>query len=552
MFEVGFIKWKYFLYFFPIHCFIVLFLSTPAAKVFGYLPQWILVTLFSYVVTAAAFALAMKINWVMSDGRHEIFALILIGIVRGFAILDLGILLDLHQTKPYLLRPLNSAVNFPLWMFVLRYFIGYRREFQELFHELYVRNIRAKVDFSMGKSSTAKVSDIAKIEESVAETLSPLRENIERLVGEKMSPEILRSEVLVIQSFIEQKLRPLSHDLWRQQKLHPPKMRYMESIFRLVFKTKSQFGYAIIPSFVFGVVAASTIDSFTFAIEHSLIHLVIQILVFLVFQWVCSRTSKGLGWINLSATFLAVALPIILDDYFLTNFPHTRVHTGAELVYTGWFLLLGLTFTIAKSQSDFRRELVAIMLHEVERTSSQIQTHESRLAGQYAKYLHGDIQATLTATQMQLLQASEYEDEDAGQASIEKLAEVLRRDHHSYAISEEIAPIAKFQRIIDAWNGIALIAIDVDESNIELERLVVLSEIIEELISNAIRHGNADDISVHIAAHTETIEISFSDNGAPRKSGKRGVGTTMILSHSIKHHYSTENGINTLTFSIAK
>ena len=550
MFDVGFIKWRYFLYFFPIHCFIVLFLSTPAAKVFGYFPQWLLVTLLSYGITAIAFALAMKIKWVMSDGRHEILALIFIGVIRGFAILDFGILLDLPQTTPYLLRPLNSAVNFPLWIFVLRYFIGYRQEFQNLFHELYVRNIRAKVDFSMGSRSSAKLSDLSRIEESVKETLTPLRENIERLVGGKISPEILRSEVLVIQSFIEQKLRPLSHDLWRQQKLRPPKMKYMESIFRLIFQTKSQFGYAIIPSFIFGVVAASTIDTFAFALEHSLIHLVFQTLVFVVFQIICERTTRGLGWINLGATSLAVMLPIIFDEFFMPSFPHTRVHTGAELVYTGWFLLLGLTFTIAKSQSDFRRELVGIMLSEIEKTSMQIQSEESRMAGQYAKYLHGDIQSTLTSTQMQLLQASQDEDEIAGQASIEKLAEVLRRDHHSYAISEEIAPVAKFQRIIDAWDGIAIVAIDIDESIVAQERLVVLSEIVEELTSNAIRHGRANEISVHIVGQADEIQVSFSDNGTPKKPGKKGVGTAMILSHAIKHHYSTENGINTLVFTI--
>ena len=95
MFDPGFLKWRYFLYFFPIHLIIIFFFSTPSTKVFSAFPQWLLVALLSYAITAIPFALALSSKWITEDGKREFAALILIGMVRGFAILDIGLFLEL-------------------------------------------------------------------------------------------------------------------------------------------------------------------------------------------------------------------------------------------------------------------------------------------------------------------------------------------------------------------------------------------------------------------------------------------------------------------------
>lgn len=551
MFDPGFLKWRYFTVFFPIHAMIVLFLSAPANKVSADFPKWILVVVLSYAITALPFALAMNSKWIKDNGRREFVALIFIGMVRGFAIIDVGLLLDLPQTKPYLLRPLNSAVTVPLWFMILRFLIGSRNEFKELFNELYVRNIKDQVSKVLPAKGKLQENEIARIEERVLQTLEPLRKNIENLSGAEMSLEDLEREKLIIQSFIEEKLRPLSHDLWRQQRISPPKLRYMRSLFRVTFVTKSQFGYAIVPSFIFGVVGASTFQGFAFAWRHSLLHLIIQVIVFLGFEYLYERLLKSRKNLNLIAIFLCVSVPYAADPIFLSSYPSSTANSLAEIIAAGWFLLLSLTFSIAKSQTDFRRDLISTLLSDLEK-SAPTDISDAEIAGKYARYLHGDIQSTLSSTQMQLQLASDKDDLALAKSSIEKLASVLRRDHHDYAIGDAISPISKFQQIIDAWDGLATISIDVEEGRFSDVILLKVSEVIEELVSNSIRHGGATEISVSLTSSGEDVSVEFRDNGSQLKTGKAGIGSAMMKSVIGQLETRSDKDGNTTSFRIAR
>lgn len=549
MLEAGFLKWRYYAIFLPIHAIIVLFLSAPASKVSTNLSKWLLVVVGSYAITAIPFALAMNFKWITDDGRREFIALIFIGMVRGFAILDIGLLLDLPQTKPYLLRPLNSAVNMPLWFMMLRFLIGSRNEFKELFNELYVRNIKARVNKVVPAKGRVQENEIAHIEARVIETLEPLRRNIETLSGTEMSLEDLEREKLLIQSFIEEKLRPLSHDLWRQQKINPPKLHYVRNLFRVTFVTKSQFGYAILPSFVFGFVGASTFESFSFAWRHSLLHLVIQVIVFLGYEYLYERVNSLRKYLNISAIFLCVSIPYAVDPLFLANYPSSSANSAAEIVAAGWFLLLSLTFSIAKSQTDFRKDLINSLLIDLE-NSLPVNNKDSELAGKYARYLHGDIQSTLSSTQMQLQQASEKDDLTLGKSSIEKLASVLRRDHHDYVIGEAISPISKFQQIIDAWDGIATISIDVDEGPFSDAAFLKVAEVIEELVSNAIRHGGATEINVQIMSRENDARVIFRENGKRLEKGRKGLGSSLLKESTLQMSLERDGSYNILEFIV--
>jgi signal transduction histidine kinase len=383
------------------------------------------------------------------------------------------------------------------------------------------------------------------------ETLDPLRKNIENLAGAQMSIADLERERLLIQSFIEEKLRPLSHELWRQQKINPPKLHYIRNLFRVTFVTKSQFGYAIIPSFIFGVVGASTFESFAFAWRHSLLHLVIQVIVFLGYEFLYERVDSFRKYLNISAVFLCIAIPYAVDPFFLANYPSTSANSAAEIVAAGWFLLLSLTFSIAKSQTDFRKDLIASLLIDLEKSSSK-ENSNADLAAKYAKYLHGDIQSTLSSTQMQLQQASEQDDLKLGTTSIEKLASVLRRDHHDYVIGEAISPISKFQQIIDAWDGIATISIDVEEGGFSDATLLKVAEVIEELVSNAIRHGGATTISAQIGTLHGDVHVTFQDNGTPKKSGKAGMGSSLVKNQALNLQATSDLDGNRITFQMAR
>ena len=188
---------------------------------------------------------------------------------------------------------------------------------------------------------------------------------------------------------------------------------------------------------------------------------------------------------------------------------------------------------------------------DLEKSGSK-ENSNADLAAKYAKYLHGDIQSTLSSTQMQLQQASEQDDLKLGTTSIEKLASVLRRDHHDYVIGEAISPISKFQQIIDAWDGIATISIDVEDGEFSDATLLKVAEVIEELVSNAIRHGGATTISAQIGTLHGDMHVTFQDNGAPKKSGKAGMGSSLVKNQALNLQSTSDLDGNRITFQMAQ
>lgn len=549
MLKAGFIKWRYFYYFFPIHFIIVIFLSTPVDQVFSELPKWLFVVISSYLITAMTFAVAINSNFIVTNGKREFVALIIIGAIRGFAILDIGLILDLPQVKPYLLRPLNSAVTVPLSFLILRHLIGSRREFKDLFHTLYLENIQARINKFSPNKLQLNDSEVDEIEAKVLGTLEPLKREIEKLSGADISTSDMKREVIIIQSFIEERLRPLSHDLWRKQKLEPPRLDYLQSLYRLFFQTKSQFGYAIFPSFVFSVVAGSTIESFAFAWRHAAIHLLSQVIIFLAFDFIYERYPAFRKYVNLLAITFCISVPYVFDVLLLTNYQTEPDNIGAEIVAVGWFLLLSLTFTIAKSRSDYQDELVSILSANLDNYSDA--SDNARIAGQYAKYLHGDIQSTLSAAQMQLQSASESNDISLGNTTIEKLASVLRRNHHDYVIGDAISPVVRFQQIIDAWEGIATISVDIEEGELDDSSLLRVSQVLEELVSNSIRHGKATSIYVSVQNMSDgKVRLSFSDNGLPMNDGKAGLGTSLLRENALDFIRDRKDNTNIIEITL--
>jgi signal transduction histidine kinase len=218
-------------------------------------------------------------------------------------------------------------------------------------------------------------------------------------------------------------------------------------------------------------------------------------------------------------------------------------------VAIGWFLLLSLTFTVAKAQSDYQIELISILQRNLDRDSHLAEN--SRTAERYAKYLHGDIQSTLSAAQMQLKTASDSDDLSLGQATIEKLASVLRRDHHDYVIGDAISPFAKFQQIIDAWEGIATISIDIEEGDLSDTSLLKVSQVLEELVSNSIRHGKSTEIYVSVRnVRDGKVNISYSDNGVQISEGKAGLGTSLLWENALDFKRDRKDNLNTIEITL--
>jgi nitrate/nitrite-specific signal transduction histidine kinase len=98
-----------------------------------------------------------------------------------------------------------------------------------------------------------------------------------------------------------------------------------------------------------------------------------------------------------------------------------------------------------------------------------------------------------------------------------------------------------------AWKGIAEIDISIPANLLENQgRNLLLVQFVEEAIANAVRHANADRISVR-AQLLPNQQVSFSiiNNGITEGQDSVGMGTAW-LNHHAPNSWSrrqTENGI---------
>jgi two-component sensor histidine kinase len=144
--------------------------------------------------------------------------------------------------------------------------------------------------------------------------------------------------------------------------------------------------------------------------------------------------------------------------------------------------------------------------------------------------LHGAVQSRLVASAVELKRASESGDWDGVDRALAQAREILSAPPvevpmHVGSVSDEIA------RKVALWESICAITAEVqlthDFSGTPVPRLV--GRVVEEALSNSIRHGRASKIHVSVSSESGSfITIIVDDNGAGPQSGSSGGGTAFL------------------------
>ena len=544
----GLFEWRYYFWLIPLDIAVVLILIAPKPLETSDLARWTVLALISHAIMAIPFGMLKGRWWVTKSLNREIAALVIVGLVRGFAILDFGLLMDLPQVEPYLLRPLNSSVVVPTWFVIIHFLVGSRRDFAEDYRVLYSKIIREKLERLDGSKSKL---GIAEIEARIEETLAPLRAKIETLHGSKISPARLAEEAMIIQSHVEGKIRPLSHELWQKRTVRVPSLGQLRLFSITILKTRLPLGVTILPSAVFSIVGLAPYMGFSDLIVHQFVNSSIVLAISLFYRFVFTKTTQ-IAVINLSAFLGALILPQFGGNLLTQFLGFEKVPPLAQIVGILWFFFLLISFGAAMAVSEYHAEIMLILRQQLEEVMIPSDTSESEeIASRFARYLHGEVQSELLSASMILNQAARSKDTRLGRQGIEKAAEVLRRTHSQYAVGSNIAPEVKIQKIVDAWAGIAEIEIQIQEGvSIDLVNFLHLSEVIEELVSNSVRHAGSTAIHIQVNQEDGDAQIIFTDNGKGFSPGKPGMGSSLLQSRiKVLNSKSSKTG-NILTFEL--
>jgi hypothetical protein len=168
-----------------------------------------------------------------------------------------------------------------------------------------------------------------------------------------------------------------------------------------------------------------------------------------------------------------------------------------------------------------------------------------------ARYLHGELQAGLIASSLLLERALKTEDTDLARHALKSAVELLNQDYAQIAQSRISSAQARLEKISSGWRGIAKVNIALDWID-TLDTSVVndVIALIDEGVSNAIRHAKASEISVSGSRMGTDLHLEILSDGSPMIEKAPGLGTKLFTELATSWDYSRNGQQNCLKFIV--
>lgn len=257
--------------------------------------------------------------------------------------------------------------------------------------------------------------------------------------------------------------------------------------------------------------------------------------------------------------FLA-SLPAAYYTVWMIGFLETR---PAELHRAAMLLTFGFSFVaVLVSAIDATRRALLKVEEELERTIEVLRWHLAKTKGEMwqrqlslARTLHGPIQALLTAHSIRIDLAEPTEKSALSEEALQECRVAIDGLAELGALSTEIE--RDFTTIRDRWTGICAVTTEISAratAAMQADRITsrIVVDLIQDALSNAVRHGAADSVGLAIDVMEEgLISVAVTDNGIGFSQPiKPGVGTGQLEALSLNWSLLRVDANTVLRFSV--
>lgn len=480
----------------------------------------------------------------LSKHKQELASISIIGgagVLRGVLIYLAIPLLGFNQPTDIWTRLVTSTTTTLLWFTSITAIITSRNTFKSD----YRTTLRTAI---IAISKKSEVIDLELLPARLESDLLEIEVMISAAFGNDLpsnSKESLTFAAAHIKKLIEEKIRPLSHRLWIESAATPPKINLGPSILASVrflnippLATSTFLALATIinVSSTFGW-AQGVFTTFLIFVE--------VLFLLTLFKNKISKATNG----NLLANGLLLLLPGLLLSlsFHISNTLVFNKNFGAlNLMYIIVFLIVGLlvsTFQMAKRD---RSKLLLMIEENLSATGWELSVSEKYLTQNAASYLHNLLQSELLAISRQIEISADHLNLDDSRKDIDSLKGRLSKPIKAGFNNFLFDPIERLDKLQNAWKGIAEISVVIPDTVLNDQgRNLLLVQIIEEAIANAVRHANANLVKV-TAEILDSRQVCFhiTDNGTSNNQESQGFGSAW-LNHYAPNSWSRkklENG----------
>lgn len=491
--------------------------------------------------------------------QFDLIFLLLMGAFRGVVINLCVDWLDLIQTVSDPYKVFNSMVATPQWFVAVAVFIESRREYQRVFRELFAKAMRKEQETNQRRNLLP--GGRLSADETIARLqfiTSNLASDIQQLLNRPKELNDYSIQAKKIQHLIEEDIRPASAELWRSNKVNTPKISFKTLISIALLETRLRVFLVVAISVPYLFVGLNGALGSRIALFQSVFVLLFDLLIFGAAELlhklrILSRAQANLFTMGISFILaLKVQLSFIPDRFSISSDSSVLIFYQLLLSVTYIGLLIAVNgYSVINKQ---RKEVIASLEKHASGEKfnlSVTQSGEAQRNVDIATYLHGEIQAGLTASSLLLQQAAQSGDSKLAHEALERASGLLNQDLSNIAFTRMATPETKINKIVESWRGIADISVTLppfDQINDDVLRNSV--QLIEEAVANSIRHAMATDIKVVGVLKGDLLTLTIISNGNPMSKGKAGLGTQIFNDLSTEWSYASESGHNRLTFTL--
>ena len=336
----------------------------------------------------------------------------------------------------------------------------------------------------------------------------------------------------LLETIARDSIRPLSKNLWKKDEVLYPKVTW-RAIFKNMLREQAFLPLVIALIDIVGA-GPTAVQIFGFSRVAPLIIAVTLLILAIgyLFNFLMRKFPRWHTHLFIAGLFAfeitVVPLRVHFRELWIPGIASVEWQIGQ--------VILGVIVIImASGFSAFRSvdvQTKALFSHEInmESTAAIARALEiAKFAQESSRILHGAIQSRLVSCAMVIEKAAKSGDRKEFTAALQEAYEVLNTPLPTQIHSDSIA--AEIERKVALWRGLCEFTteVTVEESEANAQLSTVLGRIVEEAISNSIRHGKATAISIHVFSENQnSVGVLVVDNGIGFTKIQPGIGTALL------------------------
>jgi hypothetical protein len=473
-------------------------------------------------ILPAGILAAIIVGWQAATQRTQripavvVFAIgALLGAAKGIATyLSLWVLSGSNVPIPGFVENTVSATFIGLWLLPTMGVIGsVLREFEN------------ERELLMSETVSQRLVDAStpKLDQNIAAFVAQGRR---MLRSSAHSTEELKS---ALTHLAQTDARATSHRLWEQASVRIGTFRLRDLIAATILAHRFPAGLSSAAIFISLYASQAPMVGGGEALWRSAVQSAVAFVVFTLGRLLRSsrRTVAIVVFFSVPAV-ATLAIDIASRVLFAPN-PSVNLWVADTMIFvalTANALIFGVFFMAKSTHEEIRDELNALsagrMNSEADEAVRLIRRRET------AELLHGYVQNQLLAAAARIGNHPASAEEVT--SLIEEMLDELEKGTRFGRLAN--APTAQHlaETTKELWRGV--ISVDFTINNKlpwRHNELGLLDRIVNELISNAHRHGLASSISIQLQIEPQTIEIIAEDNGVGPRNGAPGLGSILLI-----------------------